>query len=130
MNNKEICQGDVYIVSFKGTIGSEQSLKGRPCLIIQNNIGNKHSGTTIIVPLTKRIKKYIPTHYILKKEKYPFLLFDSLVLGEQIRCVDVNSRILERKIGTINQEDLEKIISIICDNLKRKDDINECRYIY
>lgn len=110
------------MVLFKDTVGSEQSLNGRPCLIIQNNIGNKYSGTTIIVPLTKRNKKPIPTHYLLKKEDYPFLEYDSLVLGEQIRCIDTNKRILERKIGSINEKDLKKIIEIICDNLDRKED--------
>ena len=120
-NNKEICQGDIYMVSFKDTVGSEQSLNGRPCLIVQNNIGNKHSSTTVIVPLTKINKKPIPTHYLLKKEDYTFLEYDSLVLGEQIKCIDINKRILERKIGKINQKDLNKIISIICDNLKGKE---------
>ena len=71
--------------------------------------------------MTKRNKKPIPTHYLLKKEDYTFLEYDSLVLGEQIKCIDINKRILERKIGKINQKDLNKIISIICDNLKGKE---------
>lgn len=122
MKNKiTVLQGEIYIVLFKDTIGSEQSLNGRPCLIVQNDIGNKYSGTTIIVPLTKRNKKPIPTHYLLKKKDYPFLEYDSLVLGEQIKCIDISKRILERKIGNINNEDLQNIINIICDNLDQKE---------
>lgn len=121
-SKKEVYQGDIYMVLFnKDTIGSEQSLNGRPCLIVQNNIGNKYSGTTVIVPLTKRNKKPIPTHYLLKKEDYPFLEYDSLVLGEQIRCIDANKRVLERKIGSIKEKDLKKIVDIICDNLNGKE---------
>ncbi len=41
----------------------------RPVLIIQNNIGNKHSTTTIIIPMTKRIEERfaIPTHIRINK---------------------------------------------------------------
>ena len=114
--NKEIHQGDIYIVSLKDTVGSEQSLNGRPCLIIQNEVGNKYSGTTLIIPLTKKNKKQMPTHYLLLKERYSFLEYDSLVLGEQIRCVDINKRILERKLGSIKEDDLKNIIDIVYKN--------------
>lgn len=113
---REIHQGEIYMVSIKDTLGSEQELKGRPCLIVQNDIGNIFSKTTIIVPLTKRNKKDIPTHYLLKKEDYPFLGYDSLVLAEQIRCIDFNVRYLERKIGEISKEDLSEILKTIDKN--------------
>ena len=46
-----IQRGDVVIVDFDPIIGSEQG-KTRPCVIIQNNIGNKFSSTTIIATIT------------------------------------------------------------------------------
>ena len=44
-------RGDVYYADLAGGIGSEQ--KGiRPVVIVQNNMGNKHSTTLIIVPIS------------------------------------------------------------------------------
>lgn len=113
----DIKQGDIYIVSVDDSLGSEQNYKnGRPALIVQNNIGNNFSTTTIIAPLTKQTKKPMPTHYLLKKENYPFLKYDSLVLCEQIRVVDKNARKTERKIGHINKQDLSNILHIVNKN--------------
>lgn len=36
--------------------------KRRPYLVVQNDIGNKHSPRTIIVPITSTVKKNLPTH--------------------------------------------------------------------
>ena len=54
-------------LSSKGTIGSEQ--KGiRPVIIIQNDTGNIHSPTVLVMALTKELKKANqPTHYIIRK---------------------------------------------------------------
>ena len=104
------------MVAISDTVGSEQDLRGRPCVIVQNEVGNEHSKTTIIVPLTKRRKRNLPTHYLLKKEDYPFLGYDSLVLAEQIRCIDSKARFLERKIGELKEEDIREIIKIIYNN--------------
>lgn len=116
INKRIVHQGEVYMVNIDDTVGSEQDIKGRPCIIVQNDIGNEFSKTTIIVPLTKRNKKEIPTHYLLKKDEYSFLEYDSLVLGEQIRCIDSKARNLERKIGEINEKDLKEIINTILKN--------------
>lgn len=113
---KRVHQGEVYMVVISDTVGSEQDLRGRPCIIVQNEVGNEHSKTTIIVPLTKRRKRNLPTHYLLKKEDYPFLGYDSLVLAEQIRCIDSKARFLERKIGELKEEDIQEIIKIIYNN--------------
>ena len=117
MRNKVFKQGDIWMYHSEDTIGSEQSaIDGRCCLIVQTDIGNEFSSTTIICPLTKRTKKYIPQHYQLKKEDYDFLSYDSLVLNEQIRCIDY--RRLERKLGEIKKEDLCSIIEKIKENFK------------
>lgn len=116
MKNK-INQGDIFIICAFDNIGSEQNyVEGRPALIVQNDIGNEYSKTTIIVPLTKQNKKNIPTHYLLKKKDYDFLGYDSLVLCEQIRVIDKNARHIERKLGSISKEDLENIIKVINNN--------------
>ena len=44
-------RGQVYRCNFGCGIGSEMS-KERPAVIVQNNIGNLHSGNTIVIPIT------------------------------------------------------------------------------
>lgn len=77
-------------------IGHEKSrLEARPCLIISNNRINYNATNVIVIPLTKEIKykdtshvelKY-EWHYVLKKEKYSKLNFDSAIQCEDIRCI-------------------------------------------
>lgn len=106
-----IRQGEIYICSLgDNNVGHEQT-GDRPCIIIQNNILNITSGLVIVVPLTSRKKKYLPTHYILTKEKYDFLTFDyNVVLCEQMRCL--SKKRIGKRIGQLTQEDLEKLLKI------------------
>lgn len=84
---KDYLRGDMYYADLGRGIGSEQ--KGyRPVLIIQNNIGNKHSPTVIIASITSRVgvKAKLPTHYFVNTEGG--LEAPSIVLLEQIRTID------------------------------------------
>lgn len=58
----------------------------RPWLVVQNDIGNAHSSTTIVVPLTGHLKRLdLPTHIpIIWADLRP-----STALCEQIRTVDI-----------------------------------------
>ena len=110
MNN--ILKNDIIKVDLSGAIGSEQG-KIRYAVVIQNNIGNKYSSTTIIMPLTHVIKGlHIPTHALIKKSKENGLKVDSMLLGEQMRVVSE-----KRIIGKIG-----KIVS--------EESINEIRRVY
>lgn len=62
--------------------------KYRPYLVVQNDIGNKHSPRTIIVPVTSQIKKQLPTHYIICWGSIRL----SVVQCEEITHVDVDPR--------------------------------------
>ena len=86
---------DIVTVDFGDVpIGSEQG-GIRPAVVIQNNIGNYYSPTTIVLPLTSQKKSLKqPTHVLLKSEFISALTEDSIVLGEAVRQVD-KSRILE-----------------------------------
>lgn len=75
-------KGEIWLVDLNGGVGSEQG-GVRPCLIVQNNIGNKHSPTTIVCPITKKGKEYTATHMRIEG-----LSFISYVLFEQIKVVD------------------------------------------
>ena len=44
-------RGEVYWIRLEGTLGSEQQGM-RPALVIQNDVGNRHGGTTIVAAIT------------------------------------------------------------------------------
>ena len=51
-----IKRGEIYFASLNPVIGSEQGGL-RPVLIIQNDIGNTYSPTTIVAAITSRMKR-------------------------------------------------------------------------
>lgn len=104
----DILKGDVVKIDLSGAIGSEQD-KIRYGVVVQNDIGNMHSKTTIIIPFT-HVKKclHIPTHALIKKTKENGLKVDSVLLGEQMRVIS-EKRIIE-KVGRISDEETLSII--------------------
>jgi mRNA interferase MazF len=58
----------------------------RPVVIIQNNTRNSQSPTTLVMPLTSRNKKPMPTHIKLKQGQG--LDRDSTILAEQVICIN------------------------------------------
>lgn len=85
--NHTYLRGDMYFADLGQGIGSEQE-GYRPVVIIQNNVGNKHSPTVIIASITskKDAKPKLPTHYYIDAENG--LELPSIVLLEQLRTVD------------------------------------------
>lgn len=107
--NTLIEKGDIYFADLGETVGSEQNGM-RPVLIVQNNVGNKHSPTLIVSPLTTKNKKmFLPTHVLLGNRFG--LKEESIVLLEQIRTID---RIrLGIYIGQIDQPTMLKVDAAI-----------------
>lgn len=99
-----ITRGDVFFADLGQGAGSEQS-GSRPVIVLQNNIGNRHSPTVIVAPLTSKRKKTLPTHVLVPK--LGGLQYDSLVLTEQIRVID-RSR-MGRYVGQVCNELQSKI---------------------
>lgn len=65
----DIKRGQVYEVSLNNTALHVQSGR-RPCLVVQNNLGNIFSPTLIVVPLTTKLKKTnMPVHIITAKKQ-------------------------------------------------------------
>ena len=95
-------RGDVYYADLAGGIGSEQ--KGiRPVVIIQNDVGNRHSPTTIIAPVSSKIeKKHLPTHIQIHKRHG--INKESIVMLEQIRVID-KARLIE-KIDILTEKEI------------------------
>ena len=109
--SRQISRGDIYYSQLGDNYGHEQG-GVRPVLIIQNNIGNLHSPTVIVAPITSRIKKStLPTHvYISERAK---LEKNSVILLEQIRTID-KSRLKEYlyKLQSDEIEAVNKAISV------------------
>jgi mRNA interferase MazF len=56
---QDIKRGEIYWVDWSPSRGSEQSGL-RPALVVQNDVGNKFSPTTIVSALTTAIEKPYP----------------------------------------------------------------------
>ena len=73
-------------------------------MIIQNDMGNRHSPTVIAAAITSQMgKSKLPTHIEIGPENSQ-LKTESIVLTEQIRTID-KSR-LKEKIGHIDDENV------------------------
>ena len=99
--DKQIKKGQIYWADLSPVIGSEQGGL-RPVLIIQNDVGNKYSPTTIIAIITTRnTKAKLPTQYWLNTSCG--LPQKSMIECEQIRTID--KKRLKDYIGEISQYD-------------------------
>lgn len=99
-------RGDVVVANLEPVVGSEQG-EIRPAVIVQNDVSNKYSPTTIIVPITskKQTKKYVTNVPISSGESK--LKKDSLILCNQIRTIDKFR--IKRKISALNNEIMKKV---------------------
>jgi len=97
----EIKRGQIWSCMLDPVIGSEQG-GFRPVLIVQNDIGNRHSPTVIVAIITSKMSKNrIPTHVYIEKGGSAGLPHNSLILLEQLRTVDKCR--LKTQIGHIPQ---------------------------
>ena len=102
----EIKRGDLVLVDLEPIRGSEQG-GIRPCLIIQNDKGNKYSPLTIIAPLTSKIfSKEFPTNILVSKEDSK-LNKDSTILLNQIKTID-KLRVV-RRISNLSHSSMRKV---------------------
>ena len=117
---KEIKRGEIYAVDFGAGFGSEQG-GIRPSLILQNDIGNRHSPTTIVAAITgRKTKAALPTHVKIMAKG---LKTESTVLLEQIRTID-KARLGEY-IGRLDSKTLAAV-----DSMDKRTDINTASFAY
>ena len=101
-----IQRGDIYYADLRPVVGSEQG-GIRPVLIIQNDVGNRHSPTVICAAITSQMHKAkLPTHVELASKEYA-LAKDSVVLLEQLRTID--KKRLKDKVCHLDEDTLLKI---------------------
>jgi mRNA interferase MazF len=93
-------RGEIYLTALDPTLGREIQ-KTRPALVIQNDITNEHSGTTIVAPITSNVRTPIsPLHVLLAADDTTGLSVPSMALLNQIRTVD--HRRLVKRMGVVN----------------------------
>ena len=99
-------RGDIYYADLSPVVGSEQGGM-RPVLIVQNDIGNKHSPTVIAAAITSRLDKAkLPTHIEIYASAYG-IEKDSVILLEQLRTID--KRRLKDKVCHLDSVMLDKV---------------------
>jgi len=90
-----LARGDVVYVDLSGAIGHEKQGR-RPCVVVQNDGGNRVSPLTIIAPLTDvdQYKGY-PMQVVVAAADLGPGGKDSVVEGGHLRSIDRDSRIGE-----------------------------------
>lgn len=103
---QEVRRGEIYVVSFDPTVGSEIK-KTRPAVIIQNDIANQYSPVTIVAAITSVTGRSPHPTDVFVSKKEGGLEADSLVLLNQIRTID-RQRLLKR-LGMLSPETIAAI---------------------
>lgn len=105
-------RGEIWWVNLDPTVGSETAKK-RPCIILQNDVGNALSDTTMVAPLLKGSKSY-PFVVSVEVTAENGLDENRGIHLEQMRVVD-NWRI-DRKLGILEDKywgEIEKAVCIV-----------------
>ena len=101
-----IKRGEIYYADLSPVIGSEQGGM-RPVLIVQNDVGNKHSPTVIAAAITsQKEKSKLPTHIALNSQNCG-LAKDSVVLLEQVRTLD--KKRLKERMGELDGSSMHQV---------------------
>jgi mRNA interferase MazF len=105
-------RGEIWWVNLDRTVGNETAKK-RPCVILQNDIGNARSDTTMVAPLLKGSKAY-PFVVNVKATTENGLDEDRGIHLEQMRVVDC--RRIDNKLGTLEDNywnEIEKAVDLV-----------------
>ena len=111
----QFVRGDVVRVRLDPIEGHEQRGTSRPCVVVQNDIGNRHSETTIIVPLTDASNKTTFPFQALIQNGDGGTTKESLALCDQVRIID-KSRIYG-KLGHLSDSAMALINQALCNSL-------------
>ena len=99
-------RGEVYLVDLDPTRGAEIR-KTRPALVLQNDVGNRHSPLTIVAPITSTVPARIPAFQVEVKPPEGGLTTHSVVLLNQVRTLDKTR--LVRRLGKLRPATLTRV---------------------
>lgn len=97
---------EIYYANLKKTQGTVQYGR-RPVVIVQNDVGNHYARSIIVVPMTSRHKKELPTHVVIGSGAG--CCEGSVILCEQITTISLYQ--LEKKIGEIKSEEVIRALN-------------------
>ena len=103
-------RGEIWWVDLNPVIGSETG-KERPCLILQNDIGNQNGTTTIVAPFLPGMKTY-PFVVSVAPTLQNGLDGDRHVNLSQMRAVD--TRRIKNKQGVLEDNYWKEIEKAVC----------------
>ena len=101
----EVRRGDVVLVRLDPAEGHELK-KTRPAVVVQNDVGNENSSTTIVAPATGTHKGY-PFEVLVGESDSPFEK-DSSVRLDQIRVVSIETRV-HSVVGSLDEPTMEEV---------------------
>ncbi len=103
-------RGEIWWVNLDPTVGSETAKK-RPCVILQNDVGNTLSDTTMVAPLLKSSKAY---PFVVDIEATVANGLDETrgIHLEQMRVVD--NRRIDNKLGKLEDKYWGEIKKAVC----------------
>lgn len=114
----EVRRGEVYECDFGTPHGSEQGFL-RYAIVIQNDFGNTHAPTTIVIACSTESKKDLPVHLNCTFSSTNMSDYDlnrvgtseNVIMAEQIRTV--NKTRLRRYVGSLTPEFMKQIEEIV-----------------
>jgi mRNA interferase MazF len=111
-------RGEIYLTALDPTLGHEIK-KTRPALVVQNDVGNEFSATTIVAPISSTVRLPLsPVHVLLSAGADTGLSSTSITLLNQIRTVD-HQRLIKR-LGAVDAGTMELIDEAIAISLGLK----------
>jgi len=104
-DDTEVRRGDVVVVRLDPAGGHEMR-KTRPAVVLQNDIGNRNSSTTIVAPATSTHRGY-PFEVLVEADGSPFGK-DSSVRLDQVRVISVEKRI-HSVLGSLSEPTMVEV---------------------
>lgn len=105
-------RGEIWWVNLDPTVGNETA-KRRPCVILQNDVGNARSNTTMVAPLLRGFKNY-PFVVNVEATVDNGLDENREIHLEQMRVVDQHR--IDNQLGTLEDKywrDIETAVGIV-----------------
>ncbi len=111
----QVKRGDIYYADLDPVVGRETG-KTRPVLVIQNDIGNMYSPTTIVAVITEYSEKKASYPICVATKKNNGLKKESIVNLSQIRTID-KKRLSTQKLGALSKDTMKEVEAALKNSL-------------